>query len=467
MKLIKRNIRIIVLAVILLLGSLVGYGAYSLGSFGNRWFSSASNVYARQQKNDVIPGRIYDRNGVLLASSDEEGKRYYHTDSAVRSAVVHVVGDSANNVAYGVESFMAQYLYGFSDSYVDRLRQAFSGVKRRGNDLRISVDASLSRYIASAFPSGKAGAVVVMNYKTGELLSLMSFPLFDPMNIPKNIEENPQKPFWNKATRWLSAPGSAFKMLTFAAALKNIPDALTKTYECTGAYQVGDSVITDAGLASHGALTLKKALEVSCNITFAKVALEVGDEGMRKAGQAFGMDDYFLFTDLVVENSAYPATNRVNKEIAWTGPGQSALLLTPLHMTMMTAAIANDGVMMEPKILLQAVSDAGDTKASLTPRAYRVPLQPFEADVITEALRGVVTSGTGTRAAVSGLKVCGKTGSAQVSGQEETNAWFVGFLDEPDLPYALCVVVEDGGGGGQTAAPLAAKIFTELKNYRY
>ncbi|MDD4081177.1 MAG: penicillin-binding transpeptidase domain-containing protein, partial [Eubacteriales bacterium] len=98
---------------------------------------------------------------------------------------------------------------------------------------------------------------------------------------------------------------------------------------------------------------------------------------------------------------------------------------------------------------------------------YKYPLESFEADVITNAMRAVVTKGTTTGAAVSGLKVCGKSGSAQVTGQEATNAWFIGFLDEPDLPYALCVVVEDGGGGGQTAAPIAAKIFNELKNYRY
>ena len=467
MKLIKRNTRIIILAVLLLLGSLVGYGAYSLAVYGNRWFSSAANVYARRQKNDVIPGRIYDRNGTLLASSDETGKRYYHADAAIRSSMVHAVGDRANNVAYGMESFMAQYLYGFSDSYPDRLRQAFDGGKRQGNDLRISIDAGLSLAISKAFPAGKAGSVVVMNYKTGELLSLQSFPVFDPMNVTKAVEEDPLKPFWNKATRWLSAPGSTFKMVTLAAALKHIPDAMTKTYECTGAYQVGDTLITDAGMASHGTINLKKAVEVSCNVTFAKLALELGDEALRSAGQAFGMDDHFLFSDLVVENSVYPATNRVNKEIAWTGAGQSALLLTPLHMTMIASAIANDGVMMEPKMLLQATSDAGATKASLSPRVYRTSLQAFEANVIADAMRKVVSSGTARRAAVSGLAICGKTGSAQVAGQAETNAWFIGFIDEPDLPYALCVVVEDAGSGGQVAAPLAATIFSQLRNFRY
>ena len=466
MKLIKRNVRITVLAVLLLLGALVGYGAYSLTVHGNRWFSSAANVYARRQKSDVIPGRIFDRNGSLLASSDENGKRYYHSDPTLRSALVHVIGDSANNVAYGVESFMSHYLYGFSDSYIDRLRQAFSGTRRRGNDLRLSIDAGLSAAIARAFPAGKAGAAVVMNYRTGELLSLQSFPLFDPMNIPRDIEEDPLKPFWNKATRWLSAPGSTFKVITLAAALKNLPDAMTKTYECTGAYQVGDTLITDAGMAAHGSLGLKKAVEVSCNITFAKLALEVGDEALRKAAQDFGMDDHFLFSDLVVENSAYPTTNRANKEIAWTGAGQSALLLTPLHMAMIASSIANDGVMMAPKILLHATNDAGVTRASITPRVYKTPLKPHEADVIADAMRAVVTSGTGRRAAVPGLKVSGKTGSAQVAGQEQTNAWFIGFLDEPDLPYAVCVVVQDAGGGGQVAAPLASTIFSQLQYLR-
>ncbi len=466
MKLIKRNVRIVVLAVLLLFGALVGYGAYSLGVYGNRWFSSAANVYARRRKSDVLPGRIYDRNGVLLASSDESGRRSYSSDPDIRSAVVHVIGDRANNVAYGVESFMAQYLYGFSDSYPDRLSQAFEGGRRRGNDLRISIDAGLSRAIAKAFPAGKAGAVVVMNYKTGELLALQSFPVFDPDKLPLDIEEDPLKPFWNKATRWLSAPGSTFKVVTLASALKNIPDAMTKTYECTGTFQVGDILITDAGMAAHGSVTLKKAAEVSCNITFAKLALELGDEALRKTGRDFGMDDYFLFTDLVVENSVYPATNRVNKEIAWTGAGQSALLLTPLHMAMITSAIANDGVMMEPKILLQASGFSGASRGGLAPRVYRTPLKPHVADVIADAMRAVVTGGTGRRAAVPGLKVCGKTGSAQVAGQEETNAWFIGFLDEPDLPYALCVVVQDAGGGGQVAAPLAGMIFSQLQQLR-
>ncbi len=463
MKLIKRNIRLIVVIISLLLAALIAYGAYSLSYFGNRWFSSAANTSLRWVKKDVIPGRIYDRNGILLAGADAEGKRVYHEDAAMRKALVHLIGDRDNNVAYGVESFMANLLYAFDDNYLIRLSAALSGNPRHGYDLRLSVDSALTRLIAERFPAGKAGAAVVMNWKTGELLTLLSVPGFDPMAENPGIEQNPQQPYWNRATRWISAPGSTFKVVTLAAALQHIPGVMSKTYTCTGGFMVGDVVVTDAGMAAHGELDLKKALAVSCNITFAKLALEVGDENLRQTAQLFGLDDYLLFSDLVVENASYPKDNRVMKELAWTGAGQSALSITPLHMCLIASGIANDGVMMEPKLLLQAADSRQMGRAQIKPAVYKTPLSKEDADTIADAMRRAAVSGTATRAAVSGLKVAGKTGSAQIGGQEDTNAWFIGFLDEPSLPYAVCVVVQDAGGGGEIAAPIAGKVFEYLK----
>ena len=145
--------------------------------------------------------------------------------------------------------------------------------------------------------------------------------------------------------------------------------------------------------------------------------------------------------------------------------GQSALTASPLHMCMIGAAIANDGVMMEPKLLISATAPNGTQRAGLTAKVYRKPLTPEQAAVLKEYMRAVVTGGTGTSANISGKKVCGKTGSAEIDGQEFTNAWFVGFLDETSSPYALSIVVENAGGGGSVAAPLARKIFSwMLKN---
>ncbi len=462
MKRLRYHIKVVAIGMVVLLFSLIAFGAYSVLTQGNRWFSSSANTYLREMKSSAIPGNIMDRNGTVLATTDAQGKRVYHQDPAIRSAVVHVVGDRLNNVGYGVESFMSNYLYGFNVSYFQRLAHALKGEKLHGNNLVLSIDSNLSRYIASIFPKDKKGAVVVMNYRSGEVLSSQSFPSFDPDNITDAVKSDPMQPFWNNATRWISAPGSTFKIVTLASALKNISGAATKDYYCTGELAFTDSVMRDAGNAVHKKLSLSRAFSVSCNITFATLAQELGDITLSKTAKEFGIGDYFLFQDFVVENSVYPQHNRTEKEIAWTGVGQSALQITPLHMCMIASSIANDGVMMEPKLLLRATSINNEIKAQFTPKQYLHPLSRADADLIADYMNQVVTTGTGTRANIIGHRICGKTGTAEVDSQEESNAWFVGFIDEPKYPYAVCVVVMEAGGGGAVAAPIAGKIFSAI-----
>ena len=463
MKLIKGKLRLVALALSLMLVTLIVYGAYSLGLSGNRWFSSSINTSLRKVRADVIPGRIYDRNGIQLAGSNTAGDRLYHQDELTRRGLVHALGMKDGTVKNGVEVFLSYLLYAYDASYLSRLTAAFTGQMRQGYDLRLSLSSGLSRLVAEQFPAGKAGAVVVMNYRTGELLTLASFPNFDPLRA-QGVLGDPKKPYINNATQWRSAPGSTFKVITMAAALQHIPDVRNRTFTCEGELPVGDIVITDALNAHHGQISLERALSISCNITFAQLALELTDEQLRQTARAFGLDDHVLFSDLVVEDSSYPTSNRTPKELAWTGPGQSALHITPLQMCMAAAAIANDGVMMEPKLLLQAVDSRKVGKSQMVPTVYRTPLNRSEAKIIAQAMRQAVAGGTATRARVAGLQVAGKTGSAQVDRQELTNAWFIGFLDEPTLPYALCVVVMDAGEGSRHAAPLAGKIFQYIKD---
>ena len=313
-----------------------------------------------------------------------------------------------------------------------------------------------------------------MNYKTGEVLAEQSFPAFDPQNITSAVRADPQKPFFNRATQGLYTPGSTFKIVTAASVIENMPTFGSLTVSCDGMLQLGNRLITDAGtdmaagkITRHGELTLKQAFTVSCNNAFARLALQLGDQKLRKTAEKFGFNDNFLFHDMVVENSTYPASNRTDGEIAWTGAGQSALSASPLHLCMIAACVANDGVMMEPCLLLSATTPSGGVRASLSSRVYRRPLTQWQASVLKDYMRAVVTSGTGTAANVQGAAVCGKTGSAEIDGQENTNAWFVGFLDEEASPYALSIVVEDAGGGGSVAAPIARQIFTWLLSHGY
>ena len=466
MKKLRKNLRLITVFLIVLFVLLAGYGAYSVAVYGNRWFSSSANTFARSQKKNVIPGDIQDRNGTVLATA-QNGKRTYPGDAASRMATVHAVGDSGSNVNNSAESFFASYLYGFNMSFLERMGYALRGEEKRGDTVRLTIDSRLAQYVSSVFPEGMAGAVVVMNYKTGEVLTEQSFPSFDPQNITAAVKQNPLKPFYNRAIQGLYTPGSTFKIVTAAAVIENRPDYDTLTVTCDGMLQLGQRLITDAGtdmaagkVTRHGELTLKKAFTVSCNNTFARLALQLGDLKLRKTAERFGFNDNFLFQDMVVENSSYPTQNRTDGEIAWTGAGQSALSASPLHLCMIAACVANDGVMMEPRMLMSAVSPSGYTRATLSTRVYRKPITAQQAAVLKDYMRAVITSGTGTAANIPGVKVCGKTGSAEIDTQENTNAFFVGFLDDPDNPYALSIVVENAGGGGAVAAPMAKQIFS-------
>lgn len=188
----------------------------------------------------------------------------------------------------------------------------------------ITADSRLCTEIVNIFRNtsnlkGKCGAVVVMNYRTGEVLALVSLPVYDPQNITDQVRNSSQHPFWNRALQGTLPPGSTFKIITAAAALENLPDAETHVFTCTGATQVMDHVVHDYNMDQHGDITLDKAFRVSCNNAFAQAALMMGDTALRRTAESFGFNDNFLFRDLVVENSVYPTQNRNSVEIAWSG----------------------------------------------------------------------------------------------------------------------------------------------------
>ena len=410
------------------------YGVYSVSTYGNRWVSSTRNTRYRSAKSSVTPGDIVDRNGVVLASTDANGKRVYQQNTLSRSSMVHILGDTEGNVANGVESFQANYLLGFEASLNERINDVLESRQRKGDTVMITADSKLQTEIVQIFRN------------------------------TSNIKGK-QHPFWNRALQSTLPPGSTFKIITAVAALEHLQNAQNAIFTCTGATQVMDQVITDYGNDQHGEINLARAFRVSCNNAFAQTALLIGDSALRKTAENFGFNDNFLFRDLVVENSSYPTVNRNSFEIAWSGAGQSQVAATPLHMCMISAAIANDGVMMEPRLLCRVQSPTGTVRMRYTSKVYRTVCTPATAQILDGYMKDVVKNGTGTRAKVDGLTIAGKTGSAEGSanGQDVTHAWFTGYIDSDRYPYAVSVLVEAGGTGGSVAAPVAQKIFTYLK----
>lgn len=468
----KLRFRVLTLITIALLVISGAYGVYSVSAYGSRWVSSARNTRYRSAKSSVIPGDILDRNGVVVATSDENGKRVYQSNTLSRSSMVHLIGDTEGNVANGVESFQANYLLGFETSLSERVNALLDGEQRRGDTVVITADSRLQTEIVQIFRKtastrGKCGAAVVLNYQTGEVLALVSLPVYDPQNITDTVRQSSQHPYWNRALQSLMPPGSTFKIITAAAALENLANPQNALFTCTGATQVMDRMVTDYNNAQHGEISLARAFRVSCNNVFAQTALIIGDSALRKTAEHFGFNDNFLFRDLVVENSRYPTTNRNSFEIAWSGVGQSQVAVTPLHMCMIAAAIANDGVMMEPRLLSRVQSPAGTVRMRSSGKVYRTVCSPETAQILDGYMKDAVQNGTGTRAKVDGLTIAGKTGSAEGSanGRDVTHAWFAGYIDSDRYPYAVCVLVEEGGTGGSVAAPVAQKIFAYLKQH--
>lgn len=466
----RQRFRIMAALLIALLAVAGAYGVYTVSTYSSRWFGNTGNTRYQEARSTVIPGDVLDRNGVVLASSDESGKRIYNDDWYVRCAMVHITGDPDRNIPNAVDSFQASYLLGFQTSLRERIGTLLSGDRRRGDNVILTVDAQLQTRIAEAFASGedtrgRPGAVVVMNYRTGEIITLLSIPNFDPMGDLAEVAQRPNSPFWNRTVRSVQAPGSTFKIITSAAVLQYMPGAANAEFDCTtGATQVDDQIIPDYGNGHHGMVSLADAFRVSCNNTFAQASVRLGSKYLRRTAEDFGFNDNFLFRDLVVENSSFPVDIATNGELAWSGIGQGRLLVTPLHMCMVASAIANEGVMMEPRLLLGVTGPTGIQRQGFTAKEYRTACEPQYAARIESFMKDVVARGTGRSAAVEGLSIAGKTGSAEssINNNKVTHAWFVGYIDEPEYPYAVCVFVENGGTGGAVAAPLAKQIFTWL-----
>lgn len=457
MRELRRNMRmlgVILLCLFLGVGGWFGYSAYMQGS---RWMTSGNNARINSARKKVMMGSISDRSGMLLAYTDTDGGRCYANDSSVRRAVSQTVGDSYGMSGTGVETMHTGILLGFSGSIIDRTWQWLSGETTRGDDIRLTIDASLSAYIAEEFPDGYDGAVALINYQTGEVLAMVSKPDYDPYKAGGSGVTDTA--YLNRCLQGKYAPGSVFKIVTLACALENKTGVSARTYVCEGTRLFGDVPVTCAGRSVHGDLTLEQAFAQSCNVTFAALTYELGGTEMIKTAEDFAFNDNFTFQDLVLYESSYPEDIGSIGELAWSGVGQARVLVTPLHMAMIAGSIANDGVMMRPKLIDQVTGSTGIPRLRASSGAYKRVVSEYTARTIGEYMKSAVEEGTGRRAAIDGYTVCGKTGSAEISDDKsvQTNAWFVGYIEEEEHPYAIAVVIEQGGSGGDKAARLAAK----------
>ena len=460
MKEVRRNIWFIAAVFITLFVVLVVSLVYNTAIYGGRWVNSPYNPRLREQRALVTPGDILDRNGVVLATTDDQGNRIYNGRKAVRKAYCHVVGDAYGFCPTGAETFHASTLLGYNADILSQIRQVLLQEPVRGNDLTLTIDVELQTLAASQLGSQK-GAIALINYKTGEILALASTPGFDPSAIEgaESIADfsSEDAVLINRATQGRYVPGSIFKVVTAIAALERAGISTTWEFACTGSIEVDGGVVTCSGV--HGKVNLVEAFAQSCNTAFAALGLEVGGANMAAAAEKAGFNEDFMFQDLTLYSSRYEMNAYSDDyDLAWSAIGQNTETVTPLHMAMLAGAVANGGIAKEPRLVVRSDTVTGFLRSTMTDQRY---MGTATAQTIQEMMLETVASGTGKKAAVAGYEVAGKTGTAEVGGSKSPHAWFIGYVADSDHPLAIAVVVENGGGGGSVAAPIASAVFAE------
>ncbi len=454
----RRNIRTLLIVFCLMFAGLVAYLGYAVVMYGERWFITPYNPRLRNIQESVDTGDILDRTGSKLLYMSE-GKRVYIKDSKTRQAVSHIIGDSYG-MTYGAQTMYAKYLFGFNKDTITRIIDLISGSERTGSDVTLTIDAKLCKSAYEALGSSK-GAIVVMNYKTGEILASVSSPAFDPSDMDDFLEGGGESELVNRAFMGLYPPGSIFKLITASALIENGMDGYKAT--CTGSTQIGGITVKCTG--EHGKENLKDAIRHSCNVYFAQASDALGISAVKDTANRFMFNTELLFDDVIMSQSVFE-TSANAADNAWAAIGQYHDLISPLHACMIAGAIANDGVMMEPKLLL-SVSDKNKQTAMLKPEPAAAPLK--NTDMLKDMMIAAVENGTGSASAIKNITVGGKTGTAQIEDKDgkAEHAWFTGFIEDKQHPLCIAVVMEKAGSGGKHAAPAAGRVLRKAIELGY
>ena len=381
--------------------------------------------------------------------------------------------------ATGIERAEDRVLSGEDDRlFVRRLSDQITGRQPQGGSILLSVQAQAQKAAYDGL-AGKVGAAVALDPRTGAILAMVSRPSYNPDVLSSHdppairqayaaLQRDPRSPLLNRALSQTYPPGSTFKIITTAAALSSgrytpdtkidSPTQLTlpqtsRVLKNFGGEQCGDGTQS----------TLADALRISCNTAFAKLGLDLGAAPVRRQAEAFGFGDGKLQVPMDVATSRYPASP-TPPQVAQSAIGQFDVQVTPLQMAMVAAGVANGGTVMTP-YLVQEVQAPDFSRLDLAqPKTYRRAVSSSVADQLRTMMELVVAKGTGTAAQIPGVRVAGKTGTAQHAVGKPPHAWFIGFAPAEDPQVAVAVVVEDGGSagseatGGRVAAPIAREM---------
>lgn len=379
--------------------------------------------------------------------------------------------------ASGIEAEANSILAGTDDSlFVRRVIDQLTGEQVKGGSVQLTLNARAQQAAYNGL-RGRKGAVVALDPATGAILALVTSPSYDPSVLSshdtaavraarKRLTAAPDKPMLDRALRETYPPGSTFKLVTAAAALES--GKFQRNSQVLNAAQL-DLPQTTVNLPNYdgqpcsagGRATLEDALKRSCNAAFGKVGLDLGVDAVREQAEKFGFNRAFE-VPMRTARSRFPLELDA-PQTAQSAIGQFDVRATPLQMAMVAAAIGNRGVLMHPFLIREVRAPDLSVLDRTNPDEIGAAVSPQTADTLAEMMVTVVEQGTGSNARIDGVRVGGKTGTAQQGDNRRPHAWFVSLAPINDPKVAVSVVLEDGGGaaevsGNQLAAPIARAV---------
>lgn len=379
----------------------------------------------------------------------------------------------------GLERATSSVLTGTDDSQLwARVRSLFTGGQQQGGAVELTLNPAAQQAAWDAL-GDQSGAVVALDPSTGAILAMVSKSSYDPNDLAvhsstdvaatyQDLLADGGNPLINRAIGGnLYAPGSTFKLIDVAMLLESgdyQPDSQVPAPATLELPQTSHVISNPGGTpcTSEDTVTLTYALQVSCNTPFAALAMEFGDDALRDQAEAFGFGQD-LEIPLDVTPSSFPA-DPDDAQTAMSAIGQYDVRVTPLQMAMVSAAVANDGELMQPYLIATERGPNLQVTRSASPEVFERPISASTAADMTEMMVNVVDNGTGTPAQISGVRVAGKTGTAESGTDAAQHAWFTAFAPAENPQIAVAVMVEHGGtqgseaSGGQTAGPIARQV---------
>ncbi len=426
----------------------------------NNSYNSRQGILAKENSR----GTIFDKDGLVLAESIVNGKKETR-EYPMGNLYSHVVGFSTKGKT-GIEDSANYYLINSNISLSEKVEHDVSGKKNPGNNIYTTLDTKLQKIAYDSMGIYK-GAIVVSDVKTGKILAMVSKPDFNPNTVVEDwdgyLKDKESSVLLNRVTQGIYPPGSTFKIVTALEYIReHEDDYLNYKYTCNGSFSDGLTKINCYHGSVHGSLNFLTSFEKSCNSSFSNIGLKLNRKQYGKTlnslmfNENLPLDGNYSISKLKVDD------NVSDDDMIQIAIGQGKAQITPMHLNMITNAIANDGVLMKPFLIDKAVSADGNVLKQYEPEEYKTLLTKKESDILTNMMIAVVQDGTGTKLKNNLYQAAGKTGSAEYNGvKEDSHAWFTGFAPADNPQISVTIIIEGIGSGGDYAVPIAKRIFDE------